>query len=329
MLYLHDGHIREIGIDWRNLTGIIEDIVRIKEEGDCVHPLKPYLRFRDPANRIIAMPAFVGGSHPMSGIKWIASFPHNSRLGLPRAHNTIILNDPATGAPLAFFHSGLLNGLRTAAVSGVMLNAYMAARQPAQVRLGIIGWGPIGRLHLEMCADLLGEKLRQVSLYDLKGIDPGTVPASVRAITDIADDWRLVYRNSDVFATCTVSAERYIDEVPPIGALLLGVSLRDYKPESVAKVKAIVVDDWREVCRENTDVEQLHLRYGLQESDVRTLADIVCRDGLADYAAEEPVYFNPMGLAIFDIGLAGYYWREAVRLGKGIRLEEAGIGRGQ
>lgn len=323
MIYLHDDHIREIGIDWTKLTDIIKDVVAIKDKGDCVHPLKPYLRFREQANRIIAMPAFVGGNINMSGIKWIASFPNNSRLGLPRAHNTIILNKPNTGEPLAFIHSGLLNGLRTAAVSGVMLSQYTATRQPTDLRLSIMGWGPIGRLHLDMCIALFGERIRQVSVYDLKGVNPSTIPAAVQGITDIASDWRSGYRSANVIATCTVSAQRYIDEVPPKGALLLNISLRDYKPESVAKVKAIIVDDWQEVCRENTDIEQLHLLYDLQESDVLTLADIMLRNRLAESAEEESIYFNPMGLGVFDIALAGYYWKEAVQLNKGVRLENS------
>ncbi|MDR0270952.1 2,3-diaminopropionate biosynthesis protein SbnB [Paenibacillus sp.] len=323
MIYLHDGHIREIGVDWQRLTDIIEDIVKIKDAGDSVHPIKPYLRFRKPENRIIAMPAFVGGSFNISGIKWIASFPDNRQLGLPRAHNTIILNDTATGKPAAFIHSGMLNGLRTAAVSGLMLKAYIAARRPSKLRLGIIGWGPIGRLHLDMCVSLFGDMLERITLYDLSGVDMETVPEAVRAITDIANDWQSVYRNSDVFATCTVSAQRYIDETPPKGVLLLNISLRDYMPQSVAGLKAVVVDEWVEVCRENTDVEQLHIEHGLLESNVLTFADVICREGLATFTKEEPVFFNPMGLAVFDIGVADYYLQEALRLGKGIELEDA------
>jgi len=323
MIYLHDGHIRDIGVDWQRLSGIIEAVVRIRDSGDSVSPLKTYLRFRDRTNRIIAMPAYVGGSAPLAGIKWIASYPANGRQGLPRAHNTILLNDTATGQQLAVLNSGLLNGLRTASVSGVVLRAYMAARAPAELRLGIIGWGPIGRLHLDMCAALFGNSLKRITLYDLQGIDPGSVPKHLRAITDIAADWQAVYRSSNVTATCTVAAERYIDEEPPPGALLLHVSLRDYKPESLAKVRAVFVDDWQEVCRENTDIEQLHDRYGLGESDVRTLADIVCRGALADCAADDPILFSPMGLGVFDIAVAGHYWRRAVESGKGIPLEGA------
>ncbi|MGO4498982.1 2,3-diaminopropionate biosynthesis protein SbnB [Paenibacillus sp. 2RAB27] len=321
MLYLQDDHIREIGIDWKKLTDIIEDVVAIQDNGDCAHPLKPYLRFRDPKNRIIAMPAYVGGNINISGIKWIASFPDNRLKGLPRAHNTLILNKPTTGEPLAFIHSGLLNGLRTAAVSGVMLSQFVMFRQPDRLRIHLIGWGPIGRLHLDMCVALFGEWIEEVRIYDLNGVELGTIPAAIQSRTQVINDWRTGYREANVIMTCTVSAERYIDEAPPRGALLLNVSLRDYKPESVADVKTIIVDDWREVCRERTDIEQLHHLYGLQESDVHTLADVVLRDQLASVETQEPVFFNPMGLGIFDVAVAGYYWREALRLQKGVTLE--------
>lgn len=320
MLYLNDTHIQTLNINWHELTAIIRDVIRTQDEGDCVHPLKPYLRFKNPDNRIIAMPAYVGGAHDLAGMKWIASFPNNHLRGLPRAHNTLILNDATTGEPLALLNSGLLSGLRTAAVSGVMLDAYVEARQTERIKLGIIGWGPIGRLHLDMCAALLGERLERVTLYDLRGIEPSTVKAELRSITVIADRWQTAYRESDVIATCTVSNKRYIDEAPKNGALLLGISLRDYMVACMADVQSIVVDDWKEVCRENTDVEQLHLKYGLQSTDVITLADVVCRGVLLNSEVEGTVFFNPMGLAIFDIAVAGYYWRKAQRLGIGVNL---------
>ena len=321
MLYLNDEHIRELGTDWNVLTDLIREVIRIEDAGGCVHPLKPYLRFGDPANRIIAMPAYVGGKFNLAGIKWIASFPGNPILGMPRAHNTVILNDAASGKQLAVLNSGRLNGLRTAAVSGVMLQTYLNARKRTeQVKLGIIGWGPIGRLHLDMCAALLGDQLSEVILYDLKGIDPASVPAYLRSRTTIADRWQTPFRLADVLATCTVSAERYIDTPPKDGMLLLGVSLRDYMLSSAAGIKRIVVDDWAEVCRENTDIEMLHLHKGLQASDVCTLADAVCRNRLSNDRPEETVFFNPMGLAVFDIGVAGYYYIKAVREGIGVQL---------
>ncbi|ASS67906.1 MULTISPECIES: 2,3-diaminopropionate biosynthesis protein SbnB [unclassified Paenibacillus] len=319
MLYLNDSHIREAGVDWEKLTGIAEDAVRAMDHGEYAAPLKTYLRFPEPGNRIIATPAYLGGPHPLAGIKWIAGFPGNIKNGQPRAHNAIVLNDSENGLPLAFLRCNLLNGLRAAAVSGIMLRAYAGSRPDRDIRLGIIGWGPIGRLHLDMCAALLGSRLKEVMLYDLRDIDMQTVPDNARGMTAVAADWRELCRRSNVIATCTVSAERYIDEPPAPGSLLLNVSLRDFRPEGVAGIRAVFVDDWREVCRENTDIERLHLRHGLQEEDVRTLADLVCRDALAEFPGET-VFFNPMGLGIFDIAIAGHYYREAMKLGLGIEL---------
>ncbi|MFC3799367.1 2,3-diaminopropionate biosynthesis protein SbnB [Cohnella sp. GCM10012308] len=322
MIYLHDGHIRSLGIDWGRLIGIVEAVVREREHGTCVSTAKTYLRYGDIRNRIIAMPAYVGGPFDLAGIKWVAGFPGNLVRGLPRASNAIVLNDAQTGIPFAFIRSALLNGLRAAAVSGLMLRAYMEARQPEEVSLGIVGWGPIGRLHLDMCADLLGARLKQVSLFDLRPIDSQTVPAEVRDIVTIESDWRAIYGSSDVFATCTVSSERYIDEAPPAGALLLNVSLRDYEPASVFGKAIPVVDDWFEVCRENTDIERLHAACGLGEADARTLADVVCRDALLDMPPCMPIFFNPMGLGVFDIAIAADYAALATERGIGVQLED-------
>ncbi|MFB9327916.1 2,3-diaminopropionate biosynthesis protein SbnB [Paenibacillus aurantiacus] len=320
MRYVNDAHIQELGIDWNELINVVEQVARTIDVGDFAQPLKPYLRFGDPANRIIAMPAFVGGEVDMSGIKWIASFPGNHQRGLPRAHCIVILNDPVTGKPAACFEGGLLSGLRTAAVSGLMMRHYQAVRGHTARKVGIVGWGPIGRLHAAMAKDVLGTALERITVFDLNGVDPDTIEPALRPFIDVETSWQAPFRASDVFITSTVSKSRYIDETPDAGKLLLNISLRDYKPESIRSVRAVVVDDWQEVCRENTDIEQLHLEHGLKQSDVLTITDVVCRGRLADYGTDETVFFSPMGLAAFDIGIAAYFLRKAELSGIGIEL---------
>lgn len=213
MLYLNDGHIRQLGVDWPLLTELITQTTALLDTPETVQPLKPYLRFREPGNRIIAMPAFVGGETEMSGIKWIASFPANVKLGLPRAHGSIVLNDPATGVPVALLCGVLLNELRTAAVSAAMLRAYLQLRRRERYRVGIIGWGPIGKRHYDMIMKMFGEKVESMKLFDIRGIDPATVATGVRqAELTVCDSWQEVYRESDVVLTCTVSPARYIEE---------------------------------------------------------------------------------------------------------------------
>lgn len=321
MLYLNDRDMQELSPDWKALADLVEDAVRLVDAGDYAQPVKPYLRYNNPANRIIAMPAYLGGRVNAAGIKWIASFPGNPRIGLPRAHSVIVLNDPDTGVPVACLNSPLPSIVRTASVSGVMIRHYLRARPLDKLDLGIIGWGPVGKFHFHMAMALFGDRIGRVRIYDIRGAEVSDLPAALRKRIEVQDAWQDVYLPSDLLITCTVSDHRYIDRPPAKGSLLLNVSLRDYQPEAAASLKAVIVDDWDEVCRENTDIERLHLEQGLARSAARTIADVVCRGCLSEFGRDQPVFFNPMGMAVFDIATAVHYVRQAKARGIGLELD--------
>jgi ornithine cyclodeaminase len=321
MLYLNDQDIRAVGLDWPTLVESVESAVRIIDSGDYAQPVKPYLRYKNPQNRIIAMPAYVGGNVNAAGIKWISSFSDNIQAGLPRAHSIIVLNDPITGQPSAVLNSPLPSIVRTASISGLMIRHFMQARSLERIHLGIIGWGPIGQYHFQMAAALYGDRIERIRIFDIRGADLSGISSLYRDRMEVAETWVDVYRLSNIFITCTVSDHRYIDSPPAKGSLLLNVSLRDYKPEALASVKAIIVDDWDEVCRENTDIERLHLEQGLTRADTRMITDVVSRRSLTEFAADQPIFFCPMGMAVFDIATAVYYVKKAREKGIGTKLE--------
>lgn len=323
MFYLNGMDILTLGIDWKAVIQTLEETVKTLDDGDYAQPLKPYLRYKNMHNRIIAMPAYVGGNVNTAGIKWISSFPGNVEKGLPRAHSVVILNDADTGKPAAIINTPLISIIRTAAVSGLMVKYFLLAHpQLESMNVGIIGWGPVGRHHFQMLTQLYGERINHIYLYDLRGIDPQSIDSTLRSKVTVADSWEQVYRNADVFITCTVSDHRYIDTPPRPGSLLLHVSLRDYRQQALNQVRAIVVDDWEEVCRENTDIELLHKVNRLSREDTISINDVVCRKGLERFGRDEPVLFSPMGMAVFDISTAVYYWRFAVERGIGLELAE-------
>jgi N-[(2S)-2-amino-2-carboxyethyl]-L-glutamate dehydrogenase len=314
MHYLNEEHIKKAGIDWNETIDVVDESVRCLAKNDCAQPIKPYLRYRDLKNRIIAMPAFVGGNFNMAGIKWIASFPDNIQKGIPRAHSIVILNNSETGKPVAIINTPLLSIIRTASVSGLVIKYFQEVRKLENINVGIIGWGPIGRYHYDMCNAILGNKISKIFLFDIKGIDKSTIDINYQNKTIITQNWEEAYLNADIFMTCTVSKSAYIDKKPKDRSLHINVSLRDYKVESFEYFRdTVIVDDWDEVCREGTDIELVHKEKGLAKDQTKSIIDLVEKKCINDYRDSSPVFFNPMGMGIFDIAIGTYYFKKALK----------------
>ncbi|MDA1478082.1 2,3-diaminopropionate biosynthesis protein SbnB [Bacillus changyiensis] len=322
MRYLNTDNIKKIGIEWDQTIETIRQAVTTLQQQDVAQPIKPYLRFRAPGNRIIAMPAFVGGDVNMAGIKWIASFPNNIQQGIQRAHSVTILNNADTGKPLAVLNTALMSGIRTASVTGLIIQKYDELYPLKDVTVGIIGFGPIGQLHLQMVTAILGDRISKVLLYDIAGIKSDLFLEDMKDRTEVVESWEEAYRQADVFITCTVSPSGYIDQKPKERSLLLNVSLRDFKPNILDYTQSIIVDDWEEVCRENTDIELMHLQRGLQKSDTKSITEVVCEDQMKAFPRNKPILFNPMGMAIFDVAISTYYYRKALENGVGTELAD-------
>jgi len=321
MLYLNERSLGAMDCSFQKLVGVIERASQCLHAKKFAQPIKPYLRFGNPNNRIIAMPAYVGQPFDAAGIKWIASFPGNLERGIPRAHSVVILNDAATGVPTAIINTPLLSVLRTAAVSGLVLKLYLEERNPKAVTVGITGWGPIGRWHHRMAREICGERLVRTVVHDVRA-DAFTGEGSLPPGVSVARSWREAYDAADVFMTCTVSNAPYIDAPPKAGSLQLNVSLRDYTAAVFPFVKdAIVVDDWDEVCREATDIETFHNECGLERAAAVSLPELVAERRMGTFAPEKAVMFNPMGMAVFDVAIASHLVQLAKEGGAGQVLD--------
>jgi 2,3-diaminopropionate biosynthesis protein SbnB len=307
VLFLDESNISETGINWEKTVHVMEIAVKCLADKDFAQPIKPYLRYGNKKNRIIAMPAFVGGPVNMAGIKWVASFPDNIDKGLPRAHSVVILNNADTGQPVAVICTALLSIIRTASVSGLMIRHFDKVREMNDIKIGISGFGPIGQYHLAMCRALLGDRISRISLFDLRTISS---PEMKDGRISIVRSWEEAYTDADLFITATVSDGPYIDKRPKPGSLHLNISLRDYKTCVYEWFReAIIIDDWDEVCREKTDVEMMHLEKGLNREDTRSIIDVVQDNCLEKYSPDTPIMFNPMGMAVFDIALGNFYFQ--------------------
>jgi ornithine cyclodeaminase len=99
--------------------------------------------------RFMAMPAYLGGTFDLAGVKWYGSNIENRHKGQPRSIHLFVLNDKDTGAPLMAMSANLLSAYRTGAVPGV--GARYLAKPDSRVA-AIIGPGVMGKTGLEAFA---------------------------------------------------------------------------------------------------------------------------------------------------------------------------------
>src|SRR5437773_11001911 len=110
-------------------------------------------RVTQPVRQVIAVDP-LGGFYRMMpaltpeglGQKIVTFYPPNAEKDLPTHMATILLNDPQTGAPLAFMDGRLITEMRTAAVSAAATK--LLAPKDTKV-LAILGSGVQARSHVD------------------------------------------------------------------------------------------------------------------------------------------------------------------------------------
>lgn len=305
-------HVHRV-LDGRHeeVVRLIESAYRVHGSGDTVNPPSYFLRFPDrPTSRIIALPASLGGDAPVDGIKWISSFPENVAAGIPRASAVLILNDPATGYPLACLESSIISAARTAASAALAADKLTEGRDRPR-RIGFFGTGLIARfIHQYLVGT--GWSFEETGVYDLsdehaRGFAEHLEREGDNGTVTLHTGPEQLIRSSDVIVFATVAAAPHVTDPGWFthNPLVLHVSLRDLSPQ-VILAATNVVDDIDHCLKAQTSPHLAEKLCGNREFIDGTLYDVLTGD--LKIPGDRPVVFSPFGLGVLDLAVGGHIY---------------------
>jgi len=316
------------GLEMGLTIEVVREALRLHALGDTRLPFKPMIRWGDDLDseerdgRIMAMPAYVGGTIDVAGLKWISSVPDNAVHGLPRGIGLIVLTARETGLPLAIMDGTVVSAMRTGAVTGL---ACTLLAVPGAATGALLGAGVQARTQLMGLREVL-PSLREVRVWDVaeeraaefcrrearKG-GPDLVPM---------DDPEAACRGADVIVPVTMAPAPYVqpDWVGP-GSLFVSISSLDPTVELIRQSDVLVCDVWEHESGHTARPFARAVAAGaVRREDVLELGDLVAGRRQGRTSPEQRVFVSPIGLAIEDVAAAHRVYRRAGELGLGTPL---------
>ena len=303
----------------RSIVELVETAYRLHAAGASVNPDSYFLRFPDrPSDRIIALPASLGGETRVNGLKWISSFPQNVEAGLPRASAVLILNDCDTGYPFACLEASIISATRTAALAASAA-AWLSRDRGRPARVGFVGAGLIAR-YIHTFLQGTGWSFDEIGVHDTSADSATGFCAYLErtggtgriSVHDRAED---LIRSSDLVVFATVAGAPHVHDVTWFdhNPLVLHVSLRDLSPDIVL-ASTNIVDDVDHCLKANTSPHLAEQRTGNRDFVDGTLDDVM--SGRVRPPADRPVIFSPFGLGVLDLAVGKYVYDEVARSGE-------------
>jgi ornithine cyclodeaminase len=314
---------RVIGDSRKQVFDAVETAYRLHAAGDSINPDSSFLRYPGkPRNRIIALPAHLGGAVQKSGIKWISSFPENTAANLARASAVQILNHSTTGYPIACLEASLISATRTAASAA--LAAEHISPDPFGGTLCVVGTGVIARTTVEWLK-FRNWNFGKVNLYDVnrksaerfnKWLDEQCI-----AIGDIHDCLETAVRDASLVLFSTTALEPYLADVNLLGhsPTVLHLSLRDICVNVILSSQNIV-DDVEHCLKAQTSVHLAELETGNRKFISGTLVDVLEKRLALNF--NRPRIFSPFGLGVLDLAVANLILDSAISSNSAIALPD-------
>lgn len=309
---LNRQHLESLDLGWDDLMDAIDDAFTQKSKGQVQNPAKPKVASR-PDSFFNAMPAYLGGSDQV-GLKWVSGVDSNKAEGLPYIYGSMILNDAATGRPIALLDGGWLTDIRTPAVSAAVLRALNRSVR----RLAIIGAGVQTRGHLAAALHTC-PSIEHVTIYDRTPDKAAAVLAGAgERETHVAEGPEAAVQDADlIITTVTRALEPRLDcDTADPNAILLPVDYDDaLSPRAINDSALFVVDD----IDQYTNVAARGDNFGELKDPDGESAQLITRS--LSLPPDGRICVMNLGLALEDVAIASLCLQRAEERNIGTLVE--------
>jgi len=296
------------------------------DQGDVLFPEKIVQIFNDETQeRINCLPATFR-SRGICGMKWVSVFPPNPvKHGMQNLSAVIILSEITHGFPIALMEGTLCSNVRVGTM-GAIAAKYLARKDSESI--GFIGAGEQAKMHLiamktavpslKRCrvAAKLAEEEQQF-LREMSAIIPDV------EITVANSDLEQAVDGADIIVTATSAQAPLLKAkwMKP-GAFYSHVGGWEDEYAVAQQCDKIVCDDWETVKHRTQTLSRMYKDGELADSDIHAnLVELVSGAKAGRERDDERTYFNAVGLAYVDVGIAIAMYERALEAGLGQDLQ--------
>jgi alanine dehydrogenase len=319
-LWLGNEEVRHL-LSMKEALGAVEEAFKQHAAGKVQMPAKLYLNFPRYGGDLRAMPAYLEEMEA-AGVKIVNAHPANPPKGLPTVMAVLVLNDPATGVPMAIMDATYLTDMRTGGAGGVATK-YLA-RKDSKI-LGIVGAGRQAKtqlLAITKLVDIEEVKVASRSIEDAARfvedmsplVEAEMVACSVKEACEC-----------DILSTTTpvrrpVVKEEWIKEGTHINAMGADAKGKEELDPGILKKAEIFVDDMQQASHSG-EVNVPLSRGLLSLKDIRgEIGEVIAGIIKGRTRYEQLTIFDSTGLAIQDVAVGFLVFRKARKEGIGRKL---------
>lgn len=308
----------------RDTLDIIEGAFRAHGNKKTQMPAKIYIKLHHYNGDLRAMPAFIETTKAC-GMKWVSVYPDNRKKNLPTTMAVVILNDAATGFPLAIMDGTHITKMRTGAAGGIA--AKYLARKDSKI-VALVGCGAQAESQLAALNECFALEL--VKVYGQKPADAKDFIKRMKGLKlkmAVSETVKNCVQDADIVVTTTPSRKPIVRlewlkrgaHINAIGADAQGK--QELEPAILEKAK-VAIDDWSQAPFSG-EINVPWSKGLINKKNIyATLGEIISRRKPARINKDELTIFDSTGLAIQDVSCAQFAYLQALKknIGKKVNI---------